>query len=169
MFCTVALLGLAACAAEDAGDGDLPFAGEIDSAGAAGKPDHLSIPFTQLHVDIGQSRLERGGRMILTSARSWSDHMGTTAPVEVDFSREWIAFYGAGLWPTGGSSADVVGLELIGDGGVLVSTRSQSAGRGCFVTQAPSTPHSVVKFAIPSPRPFYAVGDHEHETVHCTP
>jgi hypothetical protein len=163
LFSAALTLGIPACSVEDAG-GDLPFEGEVDQAG---KADHLSIPFTELFAEIEFSRRAQGGKLIITSGSSWEANMGTPAPAEVDFSKEWVAFYGGGLRNTGGYAADIVGLELTGDGGLLVSTRSISPGPDCIVTQAPTTPQMLVKFAIPSPRPFYAVGHHEHETRRC--
>jgi hypothetical protein len=165
LFSAAATLGLSACAVEDLSEGDLPFEGEVDRAG---KADHLSIPFTEIHVPIGRTRLEQGGKLIITSGQSWTQNMGTAAPAEVDFSKEWVAFYGGGLHNTGGFGADIVNVELTGDGGLVLSTKSISPGLDCAVTQAFTTPHMAVKFAIPSPRPFYAVGDHEHETRRCS-
>jgi hypothetical protein len=159
--------GLAACAADDSLDGDLPFDG--DSAGL-GKADGVSVPVTPLAADIDFERREQGGRAIITSAAAWQRYFGTEAPAEVDFSRSWVAFYGAGLKNTGGFSAEITGLSFLPeDGGLVLSTRATSPGFDCLVTQALTTPHTLVTFAIPSPRPTFALADHADEVRRCSP
>lgn len=165
------LLAAAACApSSDVDEGsDLPF--EEEGAVDTGKADQIGIDLIALDdAAIGNDRLERGGRAIITSAGSWRRYFGTAAPASVDFGREWVAFYGSGLKNTGGYAAEIVGLSLLPeDGGLVLQTRDVSPGPDCIVTQAFTTPHAIVKFAAPTPRPTWAVADHESETRRCSP
>ncbi|HUS67032.1 MAG TPA: protease complex subunit PrcB family protein [Kofleriaceae bacterium] len=158
-------LGLAACAAESAPEGDLPIG---DATGEdLGKADHTGLQLTKLDADVGTDRRTDGGRAILTSAASWESYLGTTAPADVDFSREWVAFYGSGVQNTGGHQASIFGVRTLSDGGLLIETEAVAPGAFCVVTQALTTPHTVVKFAIPSPRPTWAVADHHDRVQDC--
>lgn len=166
------LLAAAACApSSDATDqgSDLPF--EEEGALDLGKADQTGIAIVALDdAALGSARLEKGGRAIITSAGSWRRYFGTAAPASVDFGREWVAFYGSGLKNTGGYAAEIVGLSFLpADGGLVLETRDVSPGPDCIVTQAFTTPHTVVKFAAPSPRPTWAVADHRSETRRCSP
>jgi hypothetical protein len=162
------LLLAAACApADPADDSDLPF----DDAAIPAKADLVGLAVTPVDdASLGSERLQTGGRAIITSAASWRRYFGTEAPGSVDFGREWVAFYGSGLKNTGGYAAEIVGLSLLAeDHGLVLATRDVSPGPDCIVTQAFTTPHAVVKFAAPSPRPTWAVADHQSETRRCTP
>lgn len=160
-------LGLAACAAESTPDGDLPIG---DATGEdLGKADHTGLQLTKLDADVGTDRSVEGGRAILTSAASWESYFGTTAPAAVDFSREWVAFYGSGTQNSGGHQANITGIRTLSDGGLLIETEAVSPGFDCLVTQAITFPHTVVKFTIPSPRPTFAVGDHHDRVQNCGP
>jgi hypothetical protein len=163
----LAALGLAtACAALDLDSGDLP----IEDGAGIGKADGVGLELTRIFPAIDHDRLDRGGRAIITSAASWEKYFGTPAPAEVDFDREWVAFYGAGLRSTGGFSAEILGVHHLAEiGGLLVETRHRSPGFDCIVTQAMTWPHTVVKFDIPAPAPTWAAGDHEDRVHSCSP
>lgn len=162
----------AACAPSDSDvsdeGSDLPFEeGELD----LGKADQIAISLVAIDdASLGNQRLETGGRAIITSAASWRRYFGSEAPASVDFGREWVAFYGSGLKNTGGYAAEIVSLSLIaGERGLVLATRDLSPGFDCIVTQAFTTPHAIVKFAAPTPRPTWAVADHQSETRRCGP
>lgn len=168
LFLSSALaVGLAACAAE-VPDGELPFEGEASSLG---KADHATLAFTAVDdATIVSPILEHGGTVILTTPGAWRRVMGTPAPASVDFGREWVAFHGSGLQHTGGFAAEVTGLRYYaGLRALVLETKDTSPGPGCIVTQALTTPHSVVEFAIPWPRPRFALADHTDETRTCGP
>lgn len=160
-------LALAACATE-ASDGELPFEGE---AASLGKADHATLAFTAVDdAAIVSPILEHGGTVILTTRGAWRRVMGTPVPASVDFDHEWVAFHGSGLQPTGGFAAEILGLRYYaGLRALVLETKDTSPGPGCIVTQALTTPHAVVKFAIPWPRPRFALVDHGHETRTCGP
>ncbi len=172
VFASLLLAAAAACApSSDATDegSDLPF--EEEGAIDLGKADQSTIALTSIDdAAVGSDRLQRGGRAIITSASSWRRYVGTAAPASVDFGREWVAFYGSGLKNTGGYAAEIVGLAFLpADGGLVLQTRDVSPGPDCIVTQAFTTPHAIVKFAAPTPRPTWAVADHDSETRRCSP
>ena len=128
-------LGLAAaCATDAATDGDLSI-GDA-TADDLGKADHAGLPLTRLSPSIGLDRLEEGGRVIITTASSWESYFSTSAPAEVDWSREWIAFYGTSLRSTGGFDARIPSIRTLEDGGLLIETEAVSPGVTCLVTQA---------------------------------
>jgi hypothetical protein len=161
---TAAAVGCSAGAPE----GDLPF--DQDGLASLGKADALGLPLTEVGAPIDHDRLVKGGKAIITSAESWKSYFGTDAPADVDFSREWVAFYGAGMRSTGGFSAEIRGLSFLPDhGGLVLETHHQSPGFDCIVTMALTWPHAVVKFDIPEPRPFWAVSDHSEHTYRCSP
>ena len=157
----------AACGPTELGSGDLPFE---DGAEGIGKADHNSLEITPVVASIDNDVLTRGGKAILTSADSWEEYMGSPAPADVDFDREWVAFYGAGIRNTGGYSAEILAVHNLPVlGGLVVETRHQSPGFDCIVTQAFTWPHAVVKFDIPEPTPTWATSDHTDETRRCGP
>jgi hypothetical protein len=165
----LASLLLAACAPTDSTDeSDLPFE---DGAGLdLSKADHLGLSLTPVDAPVGHDRLEKGGRAILTSSASWQRYFKSDAPADIDWDREWVAFYGSGLQSTGGFSAEILGLSFIaGDELLVLETRDVSPGFDCIVTQALTTPFTLVKFTVPSPAPVWAISDHASETLRCGP
>ena len=161
-----ASLSLAACASETP-EGELPFEGD---AGELGKADGVSVAVTELNADIDMSRLPQGGTFIITSKKAWTRVMGTDAPADVNFAKEWVAFFGTGIKNTGGFSAQITDLRYHpGAGALVLSTHATSPGFDCIVTQAFTNPHHVVKFKIPSPRPLFALADSSSEVKRCSP
>jgi len=158
-------LALGACATDV--ESDLPFEGNADGIG---KADHLRIDVTQIFAPVDRNRLENGGKAIITSADSWAAYFGTDAPADIDFDHEWVAFTGAGIRNTGGFGATITGMrEIQGGGGIVLETVHSSPGFDCIVTQAFTTPHSIVKFDIPNPTPRFALSDHEDVVQRCSP
>lgn len=161
------IISLAACAPGADDGSDLPF---DDDASGIGKADHLSVEFTPISANIDFKRREKGGKAIITSADSWVEYFGTDAPADVDFGKEWVAFFGSGLQNTGGYSAQITGISnLPSIGGIVLETLATSPGFDCIVTQALTTPHMIVKFTTPSPAPSWAVSDHSDEVNRCGP
>ena len=159
-------ISLIACAADEHTD-ELPFEGDADEAG---KADHATVAFTALAVDVSNNRLQRGGTIIMTSKAAWTRLMGTPAPANVDFSKEWVVFFGTGVKNTGGYGAEITELRYsASQRALVVSTKATSPGPDCIVTQAFTTPHHVVKMTIPSPRPQFALADAKSETRRCSP
>jgi hypothetical protein len=145
---------------------ELPFEGDAtDDA----KADAATLTFTDVAADISSSRLADGGTYVLRSKSAWKHAMGTTAPASVDFSTEWVVFYGAGVRNTGGYTAKVTGLSYSASKrSLIVSTHESSPDADCIVTQALTSPHHVVKVQIPSPRPLSALADHSDDVRSCS-
>jgi hypothetical protein len=162
------LLAFTACASDATVDGELPIEG--DATGLS-KADAATVAVTELPAaEIGQTRLQKGGTFIITSKSAWKKVMGTDAPADVDFKHEWVAFFGTGLKNTGGFGAQITSVSLYANLGALVlGTKATSPGFDCLVTQAFTTPHNVVKFAIPSPRPTFALAAAESKIQKCGP
>lgn len=161
------LLATTACTS-DAPSGELPIEGDADGLS---KADAATIQFTELEfADISTNRLQRGGTFIITTKSAWKRVMGTTAPKDIDFSKEWVAFFGTGSKNTGGYGAQIKSVSLYANAGALVlETKATSPGDDCIVTQAFTNPHHVVKFAIPAPRPSYALAANESTVKRCSP
>ena len=160
-------LSIFGCATDEQPTDELPFEGD---ASEAGKADHSSLAFTAFEADISNNRLQRGGTIIMTSKAAWTRVMGTPAPANVDFSKEWVVFFGTGVKNTGGYSAQVTELRYsASQRSLVVSTKATSPGPDCIVTQAFTTPHHLVKITVPSPRPLFALADAKSETRRCSP
>ena len=165
-FVSLAALGACAVDATDS-EGDLPVEeGGVD----LGKADAVGLAVTPIDADISVERREAGGKAIITSAASWQAYFGTEAPASVDFDRQWVAFYGAGLRNTGGYAAEILGVHhLPAEGGLVLETRHTSPGFDCIVTQALTWPHAIVAFDVPAVAPTWATSDHEDVTHSCSP
>jgi hypothetical protein len=162
----VSLATAGACAGLDAPAGDVPFE---DGAVDLGKADAVGLALTPIVAEIAPDRLEEGGTVVITSAESWQDYFGTAAPAAVDFDRQWVAFYGAGLRNTGGFSAEILAIHALpGSGGLVLETHHTSPGADCIVTQALTWPHALVAFDAPSPAPTWAAANHSEETRGCS-
>ncbi len=161
------LLMFTACASDDQLDDELEIGGE---AQAADKADHATVSFSELEANVSDNRLGRGGTYLITSRQSWFRAMGTAAPASIDFSRNWVAFYGTGTKNTGGHGAEITGVEYSASlRSLILSTKATSPGNDCLVTQAFTTPHMLVTFRIPSPRPLAAYSDNESVVERCGP
>ncbi len=161
------LLATTACAT-DTTEGELPFEGD---ASGLGKADAISVSVTELPFEnISNNRLQRGGTFIITSKSAWKRVMGTEAPKDIDFSTEWVAFFGSGSKNTGGYSARITGVSLFTNlGALLLETKATSPGDDCIVTQAFTNPHQLVKFTIPAQRPTIAFASSSNEVRRCSP
>jgi hypothetical protein len=161
----LSLLGLAACSSDAGFEGDLPFAGDAVDLGKADVAGLASVP---LDVDVASERRAKGGKAILTSAEAFATYLGTPAPEGFDFSRQWVAFYGAGVQSTGGYTASITAVRhAFIDGTLILATHFISPGPDCVVTQALTTPYAVVAFEVPTPRPLAALSDHTDEVRRC--
>jgi len=117
------------------------------SMGAADLPNRTypMVAFEEFSDDIGDAGREET-RVLLTSAREYAALFGHEAPKSVDFGREWVVFYSAGIKPTGGYDASVLDIRLTENGrSLLVTTSLVSPGPGCIVTLALTKPYALVK------------------------
>ncbi len=115
--------------------------------------------------DVVGARAATATIRVLRTRAEYRAYFGHAAPAEVDFAREWVAFYAAGQKPTGGFSAAIDGITLR-RGVLVVATHLETPGAGCAVTEALTRPFALVRFArpVPPPRAFAAT----HRTVAST-
>src|SRR5262245_31289707 len=105
----LSLAAVGACAADDAVDGELAIDGVADPAG---KADDATLTITEVtNVNISSTRRHEGGTFVMTSKQAWYRKMGTATPSSIDFSKDWVVFYGMGTRNTGGYSAEVTGVR----------------------------------------------------------
>jgi hypothetical protein len=91
---------------------------------------------------------------VLHSALEYERLVGRPAPAEIDFSREWVAFYSAGVQHTTAAVASIAAIGLIEDGqGLRIATRlsmpAVSAGSG----SGRMVPYTMAKFRRPPSQP----------------
>ena len=91
---------------------------------------------------------ERAVTEVIYSARQYRRLFGHAAPADVDFRREIVVFYSAGVQPTGGYEATVESVDLRRNT-LAVTTRLSSPGEHCVVTQALTHPYALVKVDRP--------------------
>jgi hypothetical protein len=132
---------LASCAGDDVDE----IAGPVGELVAAPPGGSTSVAFEEFQDDVGD-RAAREVRVLIRTRQGYRDYFGHAPPATVDFPRENVIFYAAGVKPTGGYSAGLVSLTRSGHD-LLGVTRLVSPGAGCIVTQALTSPHVLVKFA----------------------
>jgi hypothetical protein len=117
----------------------------LGGAAAADTPPSLS--FSPVTDDIGTAG-ERETRLLITSPSDYERYFGHPAPEGIDWSRQWLVFYSAGVQSTGGYEAQIERIFVTGR--VLhVVTVLVRPGENCIVTQALSKPHVMVVFDRP--------------------
>jgi hypothetical protein len=142
-----AWLAIGGCAAElqsDAQDDDA-----VQGAEEALAPGAEQLPFSELTDPNGIGTA--GGsktRVLITSAARYARLFGHDAPADVDFAAgDAVIFYSAGVKPTGGYDASVLSVVL--DRHRLhVTTRLESPGSNCPVTQSLTKPNVLVKVRL---------------------
>jgi hypothetical protein len=149
----LSLVLVGGCSPEGELEDEIPVQGDLQADSGDDKADRVPLTTTVFTDDIGSV----GGketRKLITTAGAYRTFFGHAAPREVDFSKEWVVFYSAGVKNTGGFTAAVKKVVLSNSGATLkVTTSLTSPGYGCFVTQALTKPYMLVKFKKPSPRP----------------
>ena len=117
-----------------------------------GKADEIGLPLTPLlDVEPAQSALIQEARRTITTPAAFQRAVGRPAPASLDFNKEWVVFYTAGRKSTGGFEASIDQVRLAATGRSLqIATSLTTAGAGCNVTFAESTPYSLVTFPKPN-------------------
>lgn len=156
LFALPFALVVAGCGAPE---DNLPADDQVaDSAGAGDpelKADLPGLSFTVFTDDVGAAAAQATRRVIVSNT-GYRALFGHDAP-GIDFRKEWVFFYAAGVQRTGGYKAAVESIRNSGASATLkVVTALESPGPGCVVTQALTRPHVLVRFKIPSPRPIWA-------------
>jgi hypothetical protein len=79
---------------------------------------------------------------------------GAAPPSEIDFSREWAAYYTPGPEPTVGYRASITRVRLSDSGATLkISTSLEEPGAYCTPAASGGSPYAIVKFAKPASPP----------------
>lgn len=143
----VTMVALAGCSGDPGSEGE--ELGEVSEELRGAKP----IAFESFD-DFAPSRTTPL-RVVITSAAQYDAYVGHAPPVSINWSKEWVVFYAAGVQSTGGYAASI---ESIGASGrtLGVTTKLVRPGEGCMVTMALTNPQAFAKFDRPSPRPRYA-------------
>ena len=147
--------GCAAAPSDDEGELILENGGDVLDAdpAAAAKEDHAAWPFVPLFDDLSPIG-DRETRLLFTTAASYRAVFGHDAP-GVNFAREWVFLYSAGVKPTGYSASVAAVFPMASGLSLRITTRLDSPGHGCAVAEGLSRPAAMVKFHIPPRRPPY--------------
>jgi len=87
---------------------------------------------------------------VLRSEREYEALVGRPAPASIDFAREWVVFYGAGLQTAAFAHASISGVELTEGGHALrVHTVLLVTSPAFDPTPGRSIPFAVVRIARP--------------------
>jgi len=89
----------------------------------------------------------KAGVTVIKSAAAFADFFGTEPPSSVDFKKQWVVHYSAGMKKTGGYHTEITKIEKTGPSGkrtLLVHTRDVSPADDCIVTQATTNPQVAV-------------------------
>jgi hypothetical protein len=146
----LALLFVSVVACADVGTDDDFVTDDVSETSVDdAKADQADLPFTvvdglTLRTSIGKTEEGR----VIRSASAFKTAFGTTPPASIDFSRDWLAVYSAGVKSTGGYTAEILHVRLSDSGkSVKVTSKLTSPGADCIVTQALTKPVAIVKFA----------------------
>jgi PrcB C-terminal len=161
-------LSLAAAGCGGMDSGELIEDPAVDTD-AEGKADQGAIALTTVTDDIGSTGTKET-RKVFTTAAAYKAYFGHAAPDTVRFSKEWVAFYSAGVERTGGYKASIERVALSNTGLTLkVTTSLSSPGPDCIVTQSLTKPYVLVKFKKPVPPPVYVKFYRDDVTRSCGP
>ena len=126
-----------------------------------------TIPFETFADTAGARTAET--RKLITTAAQYRAVVGHDPPVRVQWSREWVAFYGAGTRSTGGFEASIERIGLSASGRTLsVTTKLSSPGAGCVVTESLTNPQTFAKFRRPTPSPSSTTFQRADEVRSCS-
>jgi len=117
-----------------------------------GKADRADIALVAVTgVTVPSSVGQTTTRVVFRTASSFKSYFGLRS-TPIDFNSYWVGFYSAGVQRTGGYKASVTRVRLDDAGTRLkMTTRLESPGTGCIVTQALTKPFALVKFKKPRP------------------
>jgi hypothetical protein len=130
------------------------FSGASPAAAAlAERTPDTRLPFVPFDARVGVLSATPVSA-VLHSAAEYAAVVGRPAPADLDFSREWVAFYSAGVQRTTEALASIEAIGLIEDGHALrIVTRlglpalSTGPGFGRMI------PYTMVKFRRPASLP----------------
>lgn len=104
-------------------------------------------------VTVPQVLLQSPSRRTYKTASAFRSAFGAL-PTNVNFAKDWVVFYAAGTWPTGGYSARVTRVRTTDSGATLkVTTSLESPAPECAASAPATRPYALVAFRAPTPRP----------------
>jgi hypothetical protein len=115
---------------------------QIDTA----KADGQSISFTVL--DIKPTRDATSYVKVIKSKRQYRRVFGVD-PTNIDFRKEAVVVFSAGLRNTGGYKASISDIRFTSNGVLNVSAQVDAPNSDCLVTQASTFPTQTVKILVP--------------------
>jgi hypothetical protein len=163
LFLTALSLSLAACTEDELLVDDGTDVASADEALHRAEP--VALAFTSFEDDEIEPAAKPES-LVFTTASAYRRHFGHRAP-DVDFPREWVAYYSAGLQTSDGHVAAIRGLT-VQSGHLSVATSLESPGAACESHALPEVPHVLVKFKAPSPRPTMATFSKTDSLRDCT-
>lgn len=101
------------------------------------------IEFSNVAKGFYGSREEKGN-LVIHSEAELTSNIDAAGLLGIDFSREMAVAVFSGTKPTGGYSVEITKV-IETDDEVKVSAVETSPGSGCIVTQALTSPYSIVK------------------------
>jgi hypothetical protein len=129
------------------------FAGAGSARGGlAGDALPVSQPLAFRPFGARAGRLPAGERTtVLRSEREYQALVGRPAPASIDFGREWVVFYGAGVQIAAFAHASISGVELTDGGHALrVHTALMLCSPGLDPAPGRGIPFALVRIERPS-------------------
>lgn len=138
---TFCMLALTACSTQVTPESDA-----VESTSAALTKDFTFTTFVD-PKGIGNAGAV-ATRLFIASKTQYQLVFGHAAPSSVNFAAgDRIAFYSAGVRPTGGYDASFSLVRRV-NSELRIRTHLDAPGAGCFVTQALTKPYAMIKFRI---------------------
>lgn len=165
---TVSLAGLPACA-ENQDDDDADYAEPADGDGLddskSDQPD-LALTPVEFGGPVRSNDVEVG---VIKSKAAWKHEFGVAAPSSINFKKDWVVYYSAGLQSTGGFDATIAHVRLSDSGKSLkITTHLDTPGSDCLVTKQLTRPFAIVKFHKPFIAPTTNRFTSETQTRSCS-
>ena len=149
------VLTLAGCAA--------PVSDDSVEADQAGLRAPRPVPFSEFSDPQGVGSGAGEVRRLINSARQYERILGHAPPAGVSFrGNQIVVLYDAGVKPTGGYVASIQSIE-VAHGTLYVTTRLESPGPNCLVTESLTHPYALA--TLKRPRGFSRVSFATDDTV----
>lgn len=142
----ITLIGCAANTNDTASDDE---DGDVSVGEEALRAPVVDVPFHEFEDPAGIGHAgQRETRVVITRGATYKRLFGHAAPKDIDFDKDAVAFYSAGVKNTGGYDAAI--LSIVRSGHKLgITTQLVSPGADCAVTEALTKPYVLVKLEKP--------------------
>jgi hypothetical protein len=116
---------------------------DVSSAPTTTPDAAATIAFQTFSDDVGQ-QIQTATRTLIRTAAGYQSFFGHAPPAAVDFSHEWVMFYGAGIQSTGDQASFLV---VFRSGGNLIAvTRLATPSSACPRTSLSVPAYALIKF-----------------------